>query len=108
MTGRANTFFLSSRLCARLYWRWVSICTNAAGCVTDGMEPLTQLRLTRALVSLRNPLPQGERGPPGSLAGGEARARFPRCGPLRQPFRLPPPRAGEDLGYFAFANIDAR
>jgi len=23
--------------------------------------------------------------------------RFRRCGPLRQPFRLPPPRAGEEL-----------
>jgi hypothetical protein len=73
------------RLCVRLYWRWVSICTNAAWCVTDGVEPLTQLRLTRALVSLRNPLPQGERGSPGSPAGGECWRGFPVAGPSVSP-----------------------
>jgi hypothetical protein len=104
MTGLANIFFLSSRLRARLYWRKVSVRTDLALCATDGAEPLTQLRLTSALVSLRNPLPQGERGPPGSLAGGKSwrdLAMQPPC----QSFRLPPPRAGEDLRYVAFSNI---
>ncbi len=82
---RANTVFLSLRLCARLYWRRVAFCTNAAWCVTDGVEPLTQLRLTSALVSLRNPLPQGERGPLGSPAGREFWCGFAVAGPPLTP-----------------------
>ena len=54
------------------------------------------------------PSPARGEGPTRIAWGRGMLVRFRRCGPLRQPFRLPPPRAGEDLGYFAFANIRLR
>jgi len=76
MTGRADTFFLSSRLCARLYWRRVSTghdreMATPGGCpstVCDGPAVAPQrLRLPRAGEELE--LQQQERHPRNSFGG---------------------------------------